>query len=208
MNGYAGASDDALVAGCLSGRKDAWDAFVTRFSKLIFWAARKTLASTACARRQDVCEEVFQDVFRKLLEPEGLSRLREVAGLRSYLTVLTCHAALDKVKALSRRENKTVRGAVDAEREGLPEDFLALMKDDAPGPAETAAAKERSKLIALALGKLSPKERACVEFHYLEGKTHREIGEILGLPQDTVSTVIRRARERLKAAFTEQGLEA
>jgi RNA polymerase sigma factor (sigma-70 family) len=201
-----GPDDAALVAGCLSGKKDAWDAFVGRFSKLVFWSVRKTLASTAYMARQDVCEDVYQDIFRKLLEPEGLARLRDVKGLRSFLTVMACHATLDKVKALSRSEKRTVSDFHE-DGEEAP-DASAFFKDGSPGPAETASAKERAALVAQALGTLPAKDKACVEFHYLDGKTHREIAEILGMPQDTVSTVIRRAREKLKDKLAERGLDS
>lgn len=200
-----GPDDAALVAGCLDGRKDAWDAFVGRFSKLVFWAARKTLASTAYASRADLCEDVHQDVFRKLLEPEGLARLRDPKGLRAFLTVMACHAALDRVKALSRADK---RATADFREEGeAGGGAFAFLKDEAPGPGDAASANERAALVAEALRALAPKERACVEFHYLEGKTHREISEILGIPQDTVSTVIRRTREKLKQKLADRGLD-
>jgi DNA-directed RNA polymerase specialized sigma24 family protein len=40
----------------------------------------------------------------------------------------------------------------------------------------------------------------------MEGRTHREISDILAIPQDTVSTVIRRTRERLKIELSKKGL--
>lgn len=202
-----GPDDAALVAGCLARKKDSWDTFVGRFSKLVFWSIRKTLSSTAYSGRQDVCEDAYQDVFRKLLEPDGLARLRDPKGLHTFLTVTACHATLDRVKGLSRADKKLVVDFHKADEDCGVSDATEFLKDGAPGPADVMVMRERSGLIEEALAALSLKERACMEFHYLDSKTHREIAEILGLPQDTVSTVIRRTREKLKNRLIKRGLE-
>ena len=49
------------------------------------------------------------------------------------------------------------------------------------------------------------KDRACLEFYFVGGKTARDIGEILGLGEDTVRSVIRRAKENLKQKLLEKG---
>lgn len=203
-----GPDDAALVAGCLAGNKDAWDIFVRRFSKLVFWSIRRSLSSSAYSGRQDICEDIYQDVFRKLLEPDGLACLRDPKGLHTFLTVMACHATLDRVKGLSRADKKTAADLHAADVDEDVPDASAFLRDGAPGPAESAAAREGAVLIGEALAALSPKERACMEFHYLDAKTHREIAEILGMPQDTVSSVIRRTREKLKNRLLERGLEA
>ena len=54
---------------------------------------------------------------------------------------------------------------------------------------------------------LSSKEQACFEYCYLNNKTHREIAQLLDLPQDTVSTIIRRTKEKLKNRLKQIGFE-
>ena len=62
------------------------------------------------------------------------------------------------------------------------------------------------RLLEAELGRLSPKERTCVEWHYLDGRTHREIGLILGLPLNTVTSIIHRTRQKLGEALGGKGL--
>ncbi|HTL71104.1 MAG TPA: sigma-70 family RNA polymerase sigma factor [Candidatus Eisenbacteria bacterium] len=198
-------SDDrGLVSACIEGRAGAWEAFVARFSRLIFWSVRKTLAGTRFAGRPGLCEDIFQEIFARLLERGELARLREVSSLRKFLSVSACHRTLDRVKSLSREEARTVSPSAGGEAGPEPEWELA---SSLPDPSETAASKERESALASVLAALEPRERFCVEMHYLEGMTHREIGALLGIPQDTVSTVIRRTREKLKSRLTEAGLE-
>jgi len=50
-------------------------------------------------------------------------------------------------------------------------------------------------------------DRSCVELHYFDGMTHREIGLLTGKPQPTISTRIRRAIESLKPKAKARGMQ-
>ena len=189
------ASDHDLISGCLEGRKGSWADFVDRFSKLIYWSIHKTLEGGSFCARKDICEDIFQEVFKRLLEKEELARLRDIQRVRKFLSVMACHATLDTIKSLKRHEKKTVPIELETfeEKGGVPADF--------------AVSKEKNEIIAGILNALPLKERACIELHYLDGRTHSEVGRILGMSQDTVSTVIRRTKEKLKTRFGEKGLK-
>ena len=51
---------------------------------------------------------------------------------------------------------------------------------------------------------LEQKYRTVIVLHYYEGYTIAEMAALLGLPQGTVGTRLRRARERLKRYLTEE----
>ena len=51
--------------------------------------------------------------------------------------------------------------------------------------------------------RLKPKYRTAIYLHYYEGMSTQEIADALGLPQNTVLTHLRRAREQLKSEWTE-----
>ncbi|GEM_PF-887042 len=190
--------DDELLAGCLAGRREAWDLFVDRYARLVHWSVRRTLAGTAYAARADLAEDLFQDVFRRLLGDGQLERLRDLKSLPRYLSVLACHLTLDRVRSLARGDRQVLRPSLDLEAPPDP---------PAPGgPVDEILERERRDLLAEALGALGARERFCVEMHYLHEKTHREIAQVLGLPQDTVSAVIRRTREKLRRGLEQRGL--
>jgi len=193
--------DRALVDACVAGEKRAWDEFVGRFSKLVWWSVGKAFAGTPYASRRDVHEDVFQETFARLLERGELGTLREATSVRKFLAVSACRRALDRAKSLSRAERRTSAGE-DAESP-----ILDTISDGAPDPAEAASGTERRRLVAETLQGLPSRERLCIEMHYGEGLTHREISEALGIPQDTVSTVIRRTRVKLKSLLEEKGLD-
>src|SRR3989338_9016856 len=95
-------TDEDIVARCVEGRSDAWDLFVDRFSKLIYWSITKTLSRTPYKSRTELVREIFQEVFERLLEKEELQKLRSFKSIKPFLSVLACHRTLDKVKSLSR----------------------------------------------------------------------------------------------------------
>ncbi len=198
-------SDEALIAGCLERRKDSWDIFVERFSRLIHWSIRKTLEDSSFKGRSDLHQEIFQELFVKLLEKNELEKLRSAESVRKFLSVMSCHLAVDRLKSLGRSEKKVV-GDFLAGPDVEGSDSNQWIEDKSLDPATKAADEERGFLISETLRELSSKERLCVEWHYLEGKTHKEISEILGMPQENISSAIRRIRERLKKLFTEKGL--
>ena len=191
--------DEKLIAGCLARDKGSWDAFVDRFSRLVWWSIRKTLSGTRYQDREDIFEDIFQDVFERLLERGELEKLRSAESIRKFLSVMACHLALDRVKNVSRLEKKSA--AMDA----VPADIAAK---DGRDPRSEAMAREADAELALALRGLSAKERACIELRYLEGLPDVRIGAILGLPVDTVSSIVRRSREKLRKILSEKGLEA
>lgn len=62
----------------------------------------------------------------------------------------------------------------------------------APDDTEAQAREELHRLLQL----LSPTDRAIILL-WLESHTYEEIGEIMGLPRNTVATRLRRAKEKL-----------
>ena len=183
-------NDQELIAGCLRQDKASWEAFVERFARLVHWSIRQSLQQAPPGGTEEFCREVFQDFFTHLIDKNELSKLRQVENVRKFLSVMACHRTLDRLKSLSRHARK-MRPA---------EELL----QEIPAPSTGA---DWSGVLRDCLQDLSLKDRACLEFYFVEGKTARDIGEILGLGEDTVRTVIRRAKENLKQKLKKKGYQ-
>jgi len=57
----------------------------------------------------------------------------------------------------------------------------------------------------IALAQLDPPQRAALLLSTLDGYTHSEIGEILGVPAGTVSSWLSRSKERLRVLLGDDG---
>jgi DNA-directed RNA polymerase specialized sigma24 family protein len=71
----------SLLAGCLSGDKAAWDAFVLEYSPLVYHTIKKTLTSYHVEPRSHLVDDLFQDVFVALLR-DDFRKLRQFRGER------------------------------------------------------------------------------------------------------------------------------
>lgn len=187
-------SDRELIEGCLAGDKKAWDLFVGRFSNLIYWSIQKTLEKSPFGLKKDVRDDVFQEIFRRILENRELEKLRETRYLRHFLVVMATNGALDKIRSLRRLESRDV---------SLETEY----QDSSLDPSARVITEERDLAISEILGRLSPKERTCVEWHYMDGKAHQDIAAILGMPVGTVSSIIQRTKEKLQTSFQRKGLK-
>jgi len=192
-----GAENAELIQGCLEGRKGSWDIFVERYSRLVYWSIWKTLEHQNVPDKEELCREVFQDFFERVLERARLERLLAAGNLRNYIQSIVCHLVFDRLRQTSRRA-----------RFESPLEVLDLEACAGSGPdaGEVLASREVEGVLRSAVEALSTKEKACVELCYVDGRTHREIGLLLNMPQDTVSTILRRAKERLREALKEKGI--
>ena len=187
--------DEKILSGCLRGEKRAWDDFVERYSKLVYWSIWKVLAGSRAPDKQEACREMFQEFFRRMLERPLLEKLSQAQNVPKYLEVTARHLVLERFR----------RSEV-LERTERPDEG-ADSRSTAADPAEEAAQAERRTILEAVLGRLKPKERECLELHYLDGHSHQRIGELLGMPRDTVSSILLRTREKLKQRLQKRGIQ-
>jgi RNA polymerase sigma-70 factor, ECF subfamily len=82
----------------------------------------------------------------------------------------------------------------------LPEGRLAEASAE-PLPDEAMAEKERQERVQAALAELPPEQKDVVSLAYLEGLSHSEIAERLGLPLGTVKSRMRIAYQKIRQAL-------
>jgi len=79
----------------------------------------------------------------------------------------------------------------------LPEGRLTEASSE-PLPDEAMAEKERQERVQAALAELPPEQKEVVILAYLEGLSHSEIAERLGLPLGTVKSRMRIAYQKIR----------
>ena len=70
--------------------------------------------------------------------------------------------------------------------------------ESADGPEDSIAEAE---LVELALAELSPKLRQCLLLGVVQGFSHHEIAETIGISETSVGTYISNARNQLRAIY-------
>ncbi|MFL5555073.1 MAG: RNA polymerase sigma factor [Gemmatimonadaceae bacterium] len=139
---------------------------------------RAYIVARSIVMTHEDAEDAVQEGF--LRAHQALDRFDPAQTFGAWLNRIVANAALD----LARR--RKVRNA-----EELSEAIPAAFRD----PAEGGELRERLKA---ALAELPDRARAVIVLHDIEGFTHAEIGEMLGIPGGTARSDLHHARQKLR----------
>ena len=125
-------------------------------------------------RSREEAEDVCQTVFLKLLEAGDITPGKE----RAWLMQVTANTCRDILRSAWWKRTVPLETLGEAPQPKMDETLYLLRK-------------------------LPPSYRVVLYLHYYEQYTTQEIARLLGIPRGTVSTRLRRGRERLKTMLKE-----
>jgi len=128
-------------------------------------------------------DDAIQETFLRL--HTHLRTGRPEDNLRSWLFRVAGNLIRDERKSGRRRFNQP-----------LEADDAGVWTDPAAGPEQLVLARESTRRLHTAIGRLPATERECLALRG-EGFRYREIGEILGIGTSTVADVLKRAFDTL-----------
>ncbi|MCA9704833.1 MAG: sigma-70 family RNA polymerase sigma factor [Myxococcales bacterium] len=118
----------------------------------------------------------------------GRDSFRKECGFRSYLFIVARHEFYRWIK-----KNHRSREVFDPE--------LMSVADLQPSPSSAVARRKEQRLLLLALRQIPMELQIVLELHYWENLSTRELAEVMEIPQGTVKSRLRRAREALEQAM-------
>ncbi len=137
---------------------------------------------------EDVVQESYLRVWRAKMAGS-------VESARGFLFCAARNLAIDFLRQRRRSPLKALG------------DLAALdVIDDRPDAFEVTAAHEKIILLGEALDTLTPRQRQIVILCKLQSKSHREVAELLGLSEKTVTEHVYRGVQRLGAELQRRGL--
>jgi RNA polymerase sigma-70 factor (ECF subfamily) len=171
----ADVTDAELVGRCRTGDAAAFERLVSRHYRATYAVAFAVMRNTMDA--EDVCQDAMARALQRLEECRDPGRFGAWVG------------QIARRHALNAREARRVR-----ETDPLAADTTAGAAD----PARDAENDElRSRLLA-GLALLSATQRAVVLLHDQDGRTHREIGGIVGCSEGMSQQHLFAARKILR----------
>jgi RNA polymerase sigma-70 factor, ECF subfamily len=169
-------TDAALVAAVRAGSRDAAARLAERYLRPARAVALAVLREEAGA--EDVCQDAF------VYAMERIDECRDPARFGGWL--------LQIVRNRSRNLLRDSKASVSS-----PLEAHALATRE-PAPDVQAERMELRERLLAALREIPEERGAVLLLHDLEGWTHREIADQLGLPQGTIRSHLHHARKRLR----------
>jgi RNA polymerase sigma-70 factor (ECF subfamily) len=170
-----------LVEQVLAGDKAAFERLVSRYQRLVSHIVAR-IAGTE-GDFEDICQDVFFKVYKNLKSFHFDCKLSSWIGRIAHNTSLN-HVARKRPASFS-----------DFTEEEYSADSYA---DGQPGPVEIAEQADVANRLKVEIRKLPQAYRTALTLYHLEEMSYIEIGQIMGLPINTVKSHIFRARRMLK----------
>jgi RNA polymerase sigma-70 factor (ECF subfamily) len=183
-------SDESLAARAATGDRSAFDRLVERHQSPLLNFCYRMLGDPDDAA--DAAQQSFVQAYLHL------PRARLDLPFRPWLYRIARNQCLDRLRA-----RRTVALPEPAD-EGDGEAPGGSLVDPSPLPDEVAERHDLQRLLAEAIGSLPERYRAVVSMRYVTDLTFAEVGQALGLPENTVKTFFQRSKGLLRAYLRER----
>ena len=175
--------DVALIQRILAGDETAFASLIRKYEKQVHAQALGHIDDFQIA--EDIVQETFLQVYQRL------ETLEDPTLFPKWLCVIVnrlCIAWLRKNRLHTEPLEETDISEIEPE---------AYSQYVAAEHAKTTAEAQRD-LVQKLLTKLKENDREVITLHYFEEMSSSEIGELLGVSENTIKSRLRRARQRLK----------
>jgi RNA polymerase sigma factor (sigma-70 family) len=174
-------NDDELLAAWRDGDATAADALFTRHFDALYRFFRNKVDSAS----DDLVQRTLLACF------EGRERFRGECSFRTYLFAIARNQLL--VYLAAQRSNRLV------------DPTTASVADAAPSPSEVLHHRREQALVLHALRRLPIDHQVLLELFYWEQLAGPELAEVIGVPEGTIRTRLRRARQLLATEIEAMG---
>ncbi len=137
------------------------------------------------AEAEDVVQETMIKVWNRR------DQWDEIESIEAFCLTICRNISIDKMK---KAENQN---------QSLEEEHDAPDRSYASNPEEQAVQRDRIELIRRLINNLPEKQRSAMQLRDLEGKSYKEIAEIMAISEEQVKINIYRARQTIKQKFIE-----
>lgn len=178
--------DRDLLQRCMARQAGSWEAFVDRFLGLVVHVVNHTAQCRAIRLPSEDFDDLTSEVFLAIVR-DDFALLRRFRGESSLATYLTVVARRVVVRELLKRKNSTSLSDLI--------ENVAQPLDPEPLPEERIRNRDE---IDRMLDHLNGPEADVVRLYHLEGKSYREIGRLVGIPENSIGPTLTRARAKLR----------
>ena len=186
-------SDAELIAAILSGSEDGFEDLVRRYQRPVVGYVYRILNDHDSAL--DVAQEVFIKVYN------SLDRYNPEYRFSTWLYRIAHNAAIDHLR---RKPANSL--SLETQTEDGP--YQLQIKADEPSPEEERELVEWRNGVGAIIRELPAAYRELILLRHGRDLSYDEIAEVTGLPLGTVKNRLFRARNLMRTAMLERGLDS
>jgi RNA polymerase sigma factor (sigma-70 family) len=189
---FARREDRELVAACLEGHHQAWEALITRYQRLIYSIPIKARLSS------DDSADIFQSVCLKLLE--NLSSLRDHEKIVSWIITTTTRECW-RVSNRQRRDNPS-----DSHPDQDDSDRPMEIPDRAPLADEQLHQLQQQQIVRQSIAALPERcsELIRMLFYEKDELSYADIARRMKIPVSSIGPTRARCLEKLKKILADR----
>lgn len=180
------AGDESLLEGCRRGEVEAFERLYA-----LHGARMKSIARNLLGHESDA-EDAVQEAFLKIYR--GAGSFRGTAAVSTWIYRILVNVCYDALRRRKRRSEDALTIESPAGARGAADAHLAPAGDH---PLRIA--------IEQGVARLKPRQRDVFLLSAVEGFSHREIADVLDIPEGTSRTLLFEAKRHLQELLWDQG---
>ena len=137
---------------------------------------------------REEAEDIVQDTLMKVWDRRD--DWQDIDSIEAFSLTICRNLSLDRMK----RAGASNRPIGDGE---------ALTADTGGDPYEHTAGKDRMEQVKHIVDSLPEKQKSCMQLRDFEGKSYKEIAQVMGITEEQVKVNIFRARQAVKQKYNE-----
>lgn len=173
-------NDAELVQQIINGNNNAFRYLVANYQRLVLHIVGRVTRREEDV--EDICQEVFIKVFRKI------KRFRGESKLSTWIATIAYNTSISYVRKLVRWGEQSYD-----EKPAL----IAFEMDDTLNQ-KVVEKEEAKQYLMLMIERLPVNYRTVLTLYHLEEFSYKEIEQITGIPEGTIKSYLSRARKLLK----------
>lgn len=187
--------DFNLIKDCISGKEEAWHAFVDRFSRLVYHSINKAVHKYTCNLSQEDIEDIYSSTFHSFIEKD-CRKLQQFEGrqnctLSSWVRLITVRHTIDFL----RKQKYSI--SIESESDTFPS-VSETLQDNNPSAQDYMETSENEKILEHAVRALPPSDRYFIELYYRKELPPEKVAQIMNLTVSTIYAKKSRIREKLE----------
>ncbi|MBU1127717.1 MAG: sigma-70 family RNA polymerase sigma factor [Candidatus Omnitrophica bacterium] len=199
-------STEELLKKCIERDYEAWNDFIERYKSLVTRSVRYKLKKISVKMKmpRDEFRDIVQEIFLTIWEKNELARVRDAASLEGWLVMVSLNRTSNYCRGRIYAKPKNMVSLEADLFAGKPGISLKSMIPSACfNTVDMVESRELSELLKSEIDSLDHKQQLALKLNVYEHRKQKDISKIMNIPENTVATLVSRAKNRVREKMEE-----